>query len=170
MKSAILTLLCFTIFLTGVAYGGNEEWYPSPDSKYQAFVISLPRASYGTGESEVIIKTKGGKALISKSYGSEDGEHGFGVEKAQWMPDSHFFVYSMSSSGGHQPWRSPVYFISVHDLKIRSIEDYIGSPADPEFKLSSPDRISFMTTQDGAGQVIPFEGTLSELAGRKTKK
>jgi hypothetical protein len=113
----------------------------------------------------VIIKTKGGKVLVSKSYGSEDGEHGFGVEKAQWTPDSNFFVYGMSSSGGHQPWRSPVHFISIRDLKIRSLDDYAGIPADPDFKLSSPDRISVMTTEGGAGEGALFEGRLGELPG-----
>ena len=37
-------------------------------------------------------------------------EHGYGVTKAVWTPDSHFFVYSLESSGGHEAWHSPVWF------------------------------------------------------------
>lgn len=89
--------------------------FRSPDGKYLAIVIPLPKAPHGSGESKIEIHSKDA-IVCSASYSSEDGEHGFGVERAAWSPDSKFFVYSMSSSGGHQAWHFPTYFISVHDF------------------------------------------------------
>ncbi len=73
--------------------------------------------------------------------------------------------------GGHQPWHSPIYYISVRDSKIRSLDNYIGAVTDPDFQLSAPDRIravgsSYPVVDDGA----PFEVSLSELAGYEKKK
>jgi len=170
MKTALFAFLCTSFFLATAAHGVEEKRYLSPDGKYQAFVIALPRGSYGAGESQVVIKTKDGRTLVSKSYGSEDGEHGFGVEKAQWTPDSNFFVYSMSSSGGHQPWHSPVYFFSIHDFKIRSLDDHVGAVTDPDFELSAPDTVRVVATKGNIDEDAPLELRLGELLGQERQK
>jgi len=142
MKKITIPLVLGSLFLiVGLAYGNKQQEYPSPDGKYIAYVIALPKAPYGCGESEIIIRTKKGKILCSKNYGSEDGEHGFGVERAAWTPDSKFFIYSMSSSGGHQAWHFPTDFIAVSDFKIRSLDNYLGLVTDPDFELTAPDII-----------------------------
>jgi hypothetical protein len=118
----------------------QKREYLSPDNKYRAIVVPLPKASYGSGESKIEIHSK--DAVVSSvSYSSEDGEHGFGVERAAWSPDSKFFVYNMSSSGGHQAWHFPTYFVSVSDFKTRYLDDYVGSITQPEFTFTPPDRI-----------------------------
>jgi hypothetical protein len=61
--------------------------------------------------------------LCTKSYSSSDGEHGLGVAKGQWTPDSQFFVYDTSSSGGHQPYHSPTFFYNTRSNRIRNIEE-----------------------------------------------
>ena len=142
MKKITIPLVLGSLFLiVGLAYGNKQQEYPSPDGKYIAYVIALPKAPYGCGESEIIIRTKKGKILCSKNYGSEDGEHGFGVERAAWTPDSKFFIYSMSSSGCHQAWHFPTDFIAVSDFKIRSLDNYLGLVTDPDFELTAPDII-----------------------------
>ena len=140
-KSTILLLFGSVFLIVGLSYGNKQQEYPSPDGKYIAYVIALPKARYGSGESEIIIKTKKGKILCSKNYGSESGEHGLGVERAAWTPDSQFFIYSMSSSGGHQAWHFPTDFIAVRDFKIRSLDNYLGLITDPDFDLMAPDII-----------------------------
>jgi len=138
------------LFLINDVYAEIKQYqeFKSPDGKFVAFVTALPKAQYGYGESKVEIRTKKGKLLCSKSYGSEDGEHGFGVERAAWTPNSKFFVYSMSSSGGHQSWHFPTYFVSINDFIIKNLDNYLGPITDPNFELFSPDIIQ------GIGQDI----------------
>ncbi len=114
--------------------------FRSPNGKYLALVIPYPKAPHGAGESRIEIHS--GDAIVSSaSYSSEDGEHGFGVERAAWSPDSKFFVYSMSSSGGHQAWHFPTYFVSVDDFKTRYLDNYVGSITLPEITFISPDTV-----------------------------
>ena len=92
------------------------------------------------------------------------------MEKAAWTPDSSFFVYSMSSSGGHQPWNSPVNYISVHDSKVRSLDDYIGAVTEPEFELKAPDTIKAVGSKGGPEEAARFEVSLGKLVAREKKK
>ena len=156
--------------IVGLAYGKKQQEYASPDGTYIAYVIALPKAPYGSGESKIIIKTKKGKILCSKNYGSEDGEHGFGVERAAWTPDSHFFVYSMSSSGGHQAWHFPTDFISTGDFEVRTLDDYIGPITDPDFELKAPDIIKTSGRQKDTLDEAIFDISISELLSKKKKK
>src|SRR5262249_23644314 len=54
-------------------------------------------------ESRVVIRASNSDTLTSKDYSSPRGANGYYVVNAKWSPDSQFFVYSMSSSGGHSP-------------------------------------------------------------------
>jgi hypothetical protein len=140
IKNKIIMASLISLFLlAGVAHANElkTQKYISPDGKSIASVL----ASRHSGESKIIIKTNKGKILCSKDYGSKDGEHGFGIVRAAWTPDSHFFVYSMSNSGGHQPWHSPIEFFSITDIKIHSLDDYVGAIMDPNFELKKPDII-----------------------------
>ncbi len=137
--------------------------YSSPDGKYIAIVVPLPHALSGVGESKIEIHSK--DAILSSAiYSSEDGEHGFGVEQATWSPDSKFFVYSMSSSGGHQSWHFPTYFISVNDFKTRYLDDYVGSITQPEIAFSPPDIIQvFGHTPRDFEKETEIKASLSKL-------
>ena len=80
------------------------------------------------------------RVLARRNYGSEDGEHGYGVTKAAWTPDSQFFVYSLESSGGHQSWHTPVQFFWRSENKIISLDDALkDAVTNPQFLLSAPD-------------------------------
>lgn len=152
-----------------MAYAAQQEEYASPDGRYGALVVALP-----SGESKVVVKTKQGRILCSKSYGSEDGEHGGVVAQAAWTPNSTFFVYSMESSGGHQPWHSPIYYISIRDFKIRNLDDYIGAVTEPNFELLAPDTVravgAALSPGKGLGKASPFEVSLSELVAHEKRK
>src|SRR5262245_18026110 len=100
--------------------------FVSPDGLFRAVVVALENAPYGAGESLVELRSVDGTLLLAHAYASEDGQHGLGVELASWTPDSQFFVYSMSSSGGHQPMHVPIDFISVSGPLLQSLPDDIG--------------------------------------------
>ncbi len=118
--------------------------FVSPDGKLVAVVIHVGKeAGLGNYESRVELRTKKASLLRFADYSSQDSEHGWGVAKAAWTPDSQFFVYSLQSSGGHSPWHTPVQFYNRRQNKILSLDDAVGdSIADPEFSIREPDEIT----------------------------
>ncbi len=97
-----------------------------------------------TGESVIDFFGPDGKKLCSADYSSADGTHGFVIAKAEWTPDRRFFVFSMSSSGGHQPWHAPTNFYDANDHMLCSLDDFLDPPGitTSEFMLSAPNRIT----------------------------
>jgi dipeptidyl aminopeptidase/acylaminoacyl peptidase len=81
--------------------------------------------------------------LCTLDYSSEDGEHGFGVVKAQWTPDGKYFVFSLTSSGGHQAWHAPTLFYSVKRKFILSLERFVEGAgiSKADFILKPPNTI-----------------------------
>src|SRR5437899_963523 len=63
--------------------------------------------AYKSYESRVEFYSPQHEMLCALDYSSEDSEHGFGIVKAAWTPDSNYFVFSLTSSGGHQSWHFP---------------------------------------------------------------
>ena len=96
-----------------------------------------------TYESRVELQSKSGNVLARRDYDSADGQHGYYFQKAAWTLDSNFFVYSMESSGGHQPWHSPVEFYSRSHDKIFSLDDTLrDAVTNPQFLVTAPDRVT----------------------------
>lgn len=119
---------------------GTKENYESPDGTLRVVVIVTGRG----GESQVEVRD-GGEILLSRTYASPDGQHGFIVQHAAWTADSRFFVFSLASSGGHQPWHYPTFIYLRQRNKIEALEPYTGLIAAPDFHLSAPDTIRVIT-------------------------
>lgn len=117
--------------------------YISPDGSVLVEISSVGKEP-GLADYESRIKFQAGDGTISCTldYSSEDSEHGCGVVKAEWTPDSQYFVYSLASSGGHQAWHAPTQFLSRGDGKVRSLDDYfeIGITS-PDFRIIAPNTI-----------------------------
>jgi dipeptidyl aminopeptidase/acylaminoacyl peptidase len=169
MKQTMFISILALVPIPTLVHSAEQKEYLSPDGKYRAYVFSLPNA-LGSRECQITIQVKNGRTLCSKSYASEDGEHGFGVEKAAWTPDSKFFVYSMSSSGGHQSWRFPTDFIPITDCKIRNLDNYVGPITDPGFILSAPDYLKTVGRNKSSLDEAHFKVRLSKLVTREKKK
>lgn len=113
--------------------------YRSPDSRLHAIELSR-----GPGaESRVDIRDKN-TILLTRSYASSDRQHGFVLQHAEWTADSRFFVFSLSSSGGHQPWRFPVFVYSRRTNTLAALEKRTGPITEPDFHLIAPDIIEVM--------------------------
>lgn len=41
------------------------------------------------------------------------------------LPDFQFFVFSLTSSGGHQAWHAPTEFYSRREGTVHSLDDYL---------------------------------------------
>src|SRR5262249_38119145 len=93
--------------------------YPSPDMALRASVLPADVSLHATPdmESRVVIRTAGGDTLASRDYSSPRGTNGYYVYRAQWSPDSQFFVFSLTSSGGHSPWS---YLIMVYGRRQKN--------------------------------------------------
>ncbi len=138
-------LLCFLGNLCEAqtrSIASPPQKYESPDKSLIATITSnkLPEA---TAESIVELCTVGGQILVHKDYSSEDGEHGYGVVQAMWTPDSQYFVYSLTSSGGHQAWHSRVKFFSRKQKKVFGLDETISDAVtNPQFSVAAPDIVT----------------------------
>lgn len=120
----------------------HVEKYKSPDKTIVATIISTERPE-ATSESRIEFRTTAGEILGHADYSSGDGEHGYGVVKAAWTPDSQFFIYSLTSSGGHQAWHSPVKFFSRKEKKVFSLDNALrDSVSNPQFDVTAPDIVT----------------------------
>jgi hypothetical protein len=144
-KTLIVCSLCLLVGASAAQQrraAENVKEYRSPDSAVLATVTST-KAPEATDESCVELRTSAGKLLARIDYSSRDGEHGYGVVKARWTPDSRFFVYSLESSGGHSAWHSPVQYFSCSLSKILSLDDAVHDAVmNPQFTIAAPDHVT----------------------------
>ena len=141
----------------------NERKYTAPDGGLGVVVAPVSketgRSEY---ESRIDFKTSDGKVICALDYSSQDNEHGFGVVKAEWTPDSQYFVFSLTSSGGHQAWHSPTQFFSRKDETIRSLDDYFAAAgiSKSDFEVIAPNTVK---TEVWEGKAVPVSVELANL-------
>jgi hypothetical protein len=146
--------------------------YPSPDGTLRALVYPVDISLHATPdmESRVVIRTSKGDTLTSKDYSSPRGANGYYVVNAKWSPDSQFFVYSMSSSGGHSPWSYPMAVYGRGKNRIANFSDMInGNPTvSPDFNFTGPHTLLASTwRQPGAfDDKIPVTVDLADAFGK----
>jgi len=129
--------------------------YPSPDGALRALVFPVDVSLHATPdmESRVVIRASKGDTLTSKDYSSPRGANGYYVVNAKWSPDSQFFIYSLSSSGGHSPWSYPMAVYARAKNVIAKFSDMInGNPTvSGDFSFSGPHTVVASTwKQPGA--------------------
>jgi hypothetical protein len=169
-KNKFLLLLLVVAFPVH-GFADESQKFVSPDGKMQALVIPVGKSGDGSRESRVDIRNSGGKILLSRSFASKDGEHGYIVYQADWTADSQFFVFSVGSSGGHQPWHSPIYFYCRSDSRLRLLDDYLGPVTNPNFVLSAPDIIHATKLKKyGDPESVAVEAKLSKLIKQNSKR
>src|SRR5438876_8736581 len=95
------------ILISGVAAFAQTKSCESASKTIRALIVPVG------AESRVEIRSASGALLRWRNFASSDHNHGECVDHAQWTSDGRFFVYTTSSSGGHQPWHVATYFYSV---------------------------------------------------------
>lgn len=130
------------LFLMGGSVCAME--YRSPDGALTA-VVAVGRGD--DCEARITWRRADGHIVLKKEYTSPGHQHGYCVEMASWTPDSQFFVYNLTNSGGHSPWHIPVHFFARHTMTVENLEDYIDDPPTGEkFSVFAPDVIEVTTT------------------------
>ena len=125
------------------------EIFVSPDGATHAAVLPVDVSLYVTPdmESRVVIRSSSGDTLNSEDHSSPRGEQGYYVTSAKWSPDSEFFVYSLSSSGGHQPWSFPIMVFSRKRKAFAKFSDMIHDKptVSGDFEFSGPHTLTAKT-------------------------
>ncbi len=133
----IIAMSLFNAF--AISYAAPIQTYKSPNNQLMARVMS----HVTTEESVLDIMTLANGSIIShQDYTSADGEHGLLIEQAAWTPDSQFFIFTTTSSGGHSSWQSPSYFYRVKDRKLYSFSDFFPAIANTDFTVAKPDLLT----------------------------
>jgi len=116
--------------------------FASPDKATHAVVLPADISLDTTPdmESRVVIRKSSGSTVTSRDHSSPRGMNGYYVVRAKWSPDSQFFVYSLTSSGGHSPWSFPIMVFDRKSSRIAGFSDMIdGKPTlSGEFGFSGP--------------------------------
>ena len=146
--------------------------YPSPDGTLRALVFPVDISLHATPdmESRLVIRSSKGETLTSKDYSSPRGANGYYVVAAKWSPDSQFFVYSMSSSGGHSPWSYPIWVYGRGKNRFAGFSDMInGNPTvSADFNFTGPHTVVASTwKQPGAfNDKVPVTVDLADAFGK----
>lgn len=102
---------------------GNAQTKPyvSPHNGLRALIVAVGP------ESRVDIRSSVGGLLRQRDFTSSDQTHGEVVGHAEWTADGRFFVFTTSSSGGHQPWHFATYFYSARRNRFYSVDAIVGA-------------------------------------------
>lgn len=147
---------------------GPKEYKSKDGNRVVIFPIRKRTAepAFMSHESRLEFYSPDNELLCALDYSSEDHEHGFGVVKATWTPDNDYFVFSLTSSGGHQAWHAPTLFYSARDHEIRSLDRYVAAAgigiSKADFTLRPPNTV--VTEIQGKGEEqIPVKFRLDSL-------
>jgi hypothetical protein len=148
----------------------------SPDKTLRAIVFPVGMDLHASPdiESRVVIRGPDAKLVTSKDFSSPRGVNGYYVVRGKWSPDSQFFVFSMSSSGGHSPWSFPTWVFSRQKEAIVSFSDMIGGKPtlSDEFNFSGPHHLTAATREkEGSDKQVPvvvdLEAAIKKIATDK---
>jgi hypothetical protein len=155
----------------------GPELFVSPDKATHALVYPSDITLYATPdmESRVVFRSSDGTTLTSQDYSSPRGANGYYVFHGQWSPDSQYFVFSMSSSGGHSPWSFPIKVYSVKKNLIANFSDMIGGnpTVSGQFQFSGPHTLVASTwkkpgaTDDAVPVSVDLQAAFEKLAAAK---
>ena len=160
MVSVLIALLALT---SAWPAARPERVYRSPDGRLVARVVDVGSPRRERGESRVEIRGRDGRLLRSRSFASPDGEHGFGVDHCEWTADGRWFVFNVSSSGGHMPWNRPTYAYDGRAARFYNLDDSVG-PVTSDFKLLGSHAVALTRmNRDGTGRDEPVVLRLSRL-------
>jgi len=145
----------------------HPEVHASPDKAVRAVIypVGMDLNASPDIESRIVFRGNDAKLLTSRDYASARGSNGYYVVNAKWSPDSQFFVYSMSSSGGHSPWSFPTWVYSREKNAIFGFSDMIGGnpTISSDFSFTAPHTIKATTWEkQGSDKQVPVTVDLGE--------
>ena len=153
MNRLLMTTLGIVLL---TAAGLSQSKAPRKNREYKSAsgerVVIVPVGTQG--ESRVVFFGHANQRMCTADYTSSDGSHGYVVAKAEWTPDGRYFVYSMTSSGGHSVMSTPTQFLSLRDQSLCSLDRYAGElPIEfADFGMSAPNTVK--VTVNGSEKAV----------------
>lgn len=149
----------------------KPQVYPSPDKTLLAVVwpVGMDLHASPDIESRVVIRGPEAKLITSRDFSSPRGANGYYVVRAKWSPDSQFFVFSTSSSGGHSPWSFPTWVFSRQKELIVSFNEMIGGnpTVSEDFSFSGPHAVTATTWEKpGSEKQLAITVDLEKAVGK----
>jgi hypothetical protein len=140
---------------------GKAEYKAKDGTRVVILPVGKP-SGHDDYESRIEFYSAQNQMLCALDYSSGDGEHGFGVVKGAWTPDGEYFVFSLTSSGGHQPWHAPTLFFSRKDNAIFDLDNYAEASgiSKGDFVLKAP---NIVLTEAWRGKPVPVKFHLDKL-------
>lgn len=162
-----VTLISYLLLAFHSGASGPRECKSKDGSRVLILPAGKP-SGHDDYESKIEFYSAEEQILCTLDYSSEDGEHGFGVVKAAWTPDDKYFVFSLTSSGGHQAWHAPTLFYSVRDSEIHSLDSYVTASgiSKGDFALKAP---NIVLTEVWQGESTPARFRLDSLMRSRNK-
>jgi len=145
-----MTALCVLIATVAGAHNGDVI-FVSPDGKLRA----VQAATSGGHEDKVIIRGRAGHDVAAKDHSSSSGENGRYLFRADWTPDSRFFVYSTVSSGAHSVWHCETFVYDAQRNRFFKLDDFLGPIVEPEITLYPPHQFRSKGLNPQAGVDAP---------------
>ena len=161
MLRIVAVLLLFA--LVASASQRAVRLFASPDRRLVARVIGVGGPGFEERESRIELQTKSGDVLGMRDFRSRDGQHGFSVMHGEWSKGGRWFVFNVTSSGGHQPWRYPTFAFDRVSRKFFRLDDYIG-PVTSDFRFVRAGTLALTRMNVGTGkQEEPVVLTLPQV-------
>ena len=105
------------------------EWrIPSANGR---FIASFSQA-------RVTLTDQRGQILVSDDYHDRD----YHPDRGRWTRSGRFYVYSLSSQGGHSPWHRPFVVADTLTRRTYTDSDLCAGEAVTKFQLSGRDTLS----------------------------
>jgi len=145
--------------------------YLAPDGGARVVIVPVGKTpAHSDDESRIEFRSADNSIWCGLDYSSPDSEHGFGVVRARWTSDSQYFVFSLTSSGGHQPWHAPTQFFSRRDRIVRTLDDYFASGiSNPYFRLLAPNTVKTAVAGQN-GEDVPVSIKLDALPSTRSSR
>ena len=142
-RNSVVFCICISLLAPSWPTAAAQSEYKSADGLKVVISPAGKLSGHQDNESKLEFYSAENQRLCTLDYSSEDGEHGFCVVKAAWTPDNKYLVFSMISSGGHQPWHAPTLFYSAKSKAIYSLDSYVEASgiSKAEFVLKAPNTV-----------------------------
>jgi WD40 repeat protein len=160
MKTSLLCFVlcrCLLATHTFASTGSEHRSVASPDGKFTA-EISSKEAQFTEDTVTIVSKESGARAEFPMT--SKTGANGRNVLKAEWSPDSKFFVFSTFSSGGHSSWDFQTFVYSTDANKFVSVDEKVRPVTDKDFQLLPPHTLQVDTLNPSGIDFPSFERTI----------
>ena len=159
MKTSLLSfvLYCVVASESFVALASEPRSIASPDGNFTVEIWSK-EVQFAADTVKITSPVSGFRAEFPMTSNNET--NGRNVVKAEWSPDSKFFVFSTFSSSGHSSWNFQTFVYSTEANKFASVDEKVRPVTDKNFQLIAPHTLQVETLNPSGIDFPSFKRTI----------